>query len=231
MGHGGIRGKAPPRPLPSTTPPPLPIPPSRILYPSFLMDPNEFERLKAEEKAHLRKLRDLKQTYRGLQSKKSTADALEQIQNRDLTDETDRLTKEMLRESAQQEARLELALEGQAPQTGNAEDVDREDLAKAEAEALVKQMRAAMGGALPDGPTPNEAIDPARSPDSPFVTDPTLSHGQRPEHPQGTTDQPIPPDDVNAGGAGRGGKTIGRTPLPDDPPAAGGDKTIGRRDA
>ena len=196
------------------------------------MDPNEFERLKAEEKAHLRKLRDLKQTYRGLQSKKSTADALEQIQNRDLTDETDRLTKEMLRESAQQEARMELALEGQAPQTGAAEDLDREDLAKAEAEALVKQMRAAMGGALPDGPTPNEAIDPARSPDSPFVTDPTLSHGQRPEHPQGTTDQPIPSGDPTASAddaGGAGSKTIGRTPLPDDPPAAGDDKTIGRR--
>ena len=190
------------------------------------MDPNEFERLKAEEKAHLRKLRDLKQTYRGLQSKKSTADALGQIQNRDLTDETARLTEEMLRESAQQEARMELALEGQAPQTGAAEDLDREDLARAEAEALVKQMKASMGGALPDGPTPNEAIDPARNPDSPFVTDPTLSHGQRPAHPAGTTGEPIPSGD-DAGGAGA--KTIGRTPLPDDPPAAGGDKTIGRR--
>ena len=194
------------------------------------MDPNEFERLKAEEKAHLRKLRDLKQTYRGLQSQRSTVDALNQIQNRDLTDETDRLTQEMLRESAQQEARMELALEGQAPQTGNAEDLDREHLAQAEAEALVKQMRASMGGAL-GGPTPNEAIDPARNPDSPFVTDPTISHGQRPEHPAGTTGEPIPPDDVTAGGAeAPGGKTIGRAPLADGPPAADpDDKTIGRR--
>lgn len=190
------------------------------------MDPNEFERLKAEEKAHLRKLRDLKQTYRGLQSKKSSVDALNAMDSRDLTDETDRLTKDMLREAAQQEARMELALEGQAPQTGAAEDLDREDLAKAEAEALVKQMRASMGGALPDGPTPNEAIDPARNPDSPFVTDPTLSHGQRPAHPSGTTNEPIAGEAPDGGDAS---KTIGRTPPSTDPPAADDAKTIGRR--
>ncbi|MDT0632853.1 hypothetical protein RQM47_00715 [Rubrivirga sp. S365] len=190
------------------------------------MSPEEFERLKAEEKAHLRKLRDLKQTYRGLQSKKSTADALNEIQNSDVADETDRLTQEMLRESAQQEARLELALEGQAPQTGNVEDLDRDDLAKAEAEALVKQMKAAMGGALPDEPTPNLAIDPARNPDSPFVTDPNESHGQRPAHPAGPTGEPIPPDDAGRGGAD---KTIGRAPLAGDPPPTDRDgKTIGR---
>ena len=192
------------------------------------MDKDEFERLKAEEKAHLRKLRDLKQTHRDAQRKASSLNALNEMRGA-LDGETDRLTEDMLRDAAHQEARMELALEGQAPQTGNANDLDREDLAKAEAEALVKQMKAAMGGALPDGPTPNQAIDPARNPDSPFVTDPTLSHGQRPGNPSGTTGEPIPPGDA-AGGAGRGAKTIGRTPLADDPPPADpGGKTIGRR--
>ena len=204
------------------------------------MDKSEFERLKAEEKAHLRQLRALKQTHRGLQSKKSSVDALNAMRNAELEGETDRLTQDMLREAAHQEARMELALEGQAPQTGNAEDVDREHLAQAEAEALVRQMKAAMGGALPDGPTPNEAIDPARSPDSPFVTDPTLTHGQRPANPTGTTGEPIAGGDPDGGPAalggaapgGAGGKTIGRAPLPDEPPAADrGGKSIGRRGA
>ena len=197
------------------------------------MDKSEFERLKAEEKAHLRQLRALKQTHRGLQSKKSTVDALNAMRDPELEGETDRLTQDMLREGAHQEARMELALEGQAPQTGNAEDVDREHLAQAEAEALVRQMKAAMGGALPDGPTPNRAIDPARNPDSPFVTDPTLSHGQRPADPAGATGEPIAGGDTDGGpvapGAA-GGKTIGRTPIADEPPAAGrGDKSIGRQ--
>ena len=79
-------------------------------------------------------------------------------------------------------------------------------------------MRAAMGH-VPGGPAPNEAIDPVQNPGGPVSSSPLSSHGQRPADPSG---------DVPAlGGAD---KTIGRTPLPDEPPpAASGDaKTIGR---
>jgi hypothetical protein len=180
------------------------------------MNKEEFERLKAEEKAHLQKLRDLKRQHRDVQRKASSVNALRNMRNEELESETDRLTEDLMRGAALNEARLDLALEGQAPQTGNVDDVDREALAKAEAEALVKQMKAAMGGGL-GGPTPNEAIDPVQNPGGPVSSDPLESHGQRPADPSG---------DVPA----LGGKTIGRTPPPEEPPPAGQDgKTIGRR--
>ena len=110
------------------------------------MDKEEFERIKAEEKAHLRQLRQLKQTHRGAQRMASSAEALRKMRNEALEAETDAMTDKLLHDAAHAEARFELATEGYAPQTGNAEEVDREDLAKAEAEALVRQMKAAMGG-------------------------------------------------------------------------------------
>ena len=125
------------------------------------MDKEEFERLKAEEKAHLRKLRALKQQHRDVQRKASSINALNAMRDRDLEDETDALTESLMRGAATQEARIDLALESQAPQTGPS-DVDREDLAKAEAEALVRQMRAAMGGG--DAPPPASATSPTPAP-------------------------------------------------------------------
>lgn len=179
------------------------------------MNKEEFERLKAEEKAHLQKLRDLKRQHRDVQRKASSVNALRAMRNEDLESETDRLTGDLMRDAARNEARLDLALEGQSPQTGNVDDVDREALAKAEAEALVKQMRAAMGGA-PGGPAPNEAIDPVRNPGGAAAGDPLSAHGQRPADPSGDLDL--------------GDKTIGRTPTPDEPPASASRdaKTIGR---
>ena len=180
------------------------------------MDKEEFERLKAEEKAHLQKLRDLKRQHRDVERKASSVNALRAMRNEELEGETDRLTEDLMRGAAHQEARLDLALEGHAPQTGNADDVDRAALAKAEAEALVKQMKAAMGGGV-EGSAPNLAIDPVQNPDGPVSSSPLSSHGQRPADPAG---------DVPA----LGDKTIGRTPPADEPPPAGQDaKTIGRR--
>ena len=169
------------------------------------MSPEEFERLKNEEKEHLRKLRALKQTHRDVQQKKKIVDAVTGMRNPGLEAETDDLTQSFYRDAAVQEARLDLALEGQAPVTGNANDLDKESLAKAEAEALVRQMKAQMGHTPDLDAAPNAAIDPVQNPDSPHVQDP-----QAP--------------DV-------GPKTIGRTPLPDAPPPARppDDKSIGRR--
>ena len=168
------------------------------------MSPEEFERLKNEEKEHLRKIRDLKRTHRDVQQKKRIVDAVRGMRNPELEAETDALTDSFQRDAALQEARLDLALEGQAPVTGNVEDVDRESLAKAEAEALVRQMKAQMGRVPDIEATPNQAIDPVRNPDSPHVQDP-----QAP--------------DV-------GPKTIGRASLSDDPPptAPRDAKSIGR---
>ncbi len=126
------------------------------------MDKDEFERLKADEKAHLQKLRALKQQHRDVQRKASSINALNAMRNKTLEDETDALTEGFQRDAALQEARLDLALDGQAPQTGPT-DVDREAIAKAEAEALVRQMKAAMGG--DDAPAaPESGTQPAPSP-------------------------------------------------------------------
>ena len=95
------------------------------------MDKSEFERIKAEEKAHLQKLRALKQQHRGAQRMASTANALNAMRNPELEAETDAMTDKLMRDAALSEARFELATEGLAPVTGNAEEVDREALAKA----------------------------------------------------------------------------------------------------
>ena len=174
------------------------------------MSPEEFERLKNEEKEHLRKLRALKQTHRDVQQKKKIVDAVTGMRNPELEAETDDLTQSFYQDAALQEARLDLALEGQAPVTGNTDDLDKEALAKAQAEALVRQMKAQMGHTPDLDAAPNAAIDPVQNPDSPHVQDP-----QAPD---------VAPPDV-------GPKTIGRTPLPDEPPPARPPdaKSIGRR--
>ena len=156
------------------------------------MDKDEFERIKAEEKAHLRKLRDLERTHRDAQRTASSANALKAMRNRALEDETDGLTDGLMRDAAFQEARLDLALEGQAPVTGPDTEVDREALAKAEAEALVRQMKAAMGAGADT--TTEEA---ARAADVPGAPEGAKTIGRTPP-----ADEPLPAD--------RGDKSIGR---------------------
>ena len=158
------------------------------------MTPEEFERIKNEEKAHLQKLRQLKQTHRDARRKASTLDALGKMRNAELEGDIDAGTEKLMRDAALSEARFDLALEGQAPVTGPDNEVDREALAKAEAEALVRQMKAQMGGGA-EATSAEEAARASASPSAPASA-----------------------------------KTIGRAPLPDDPPPAADrdDKTIGR---
>lgn len=157
------------------------------------MDKDEFERIKAEEKAHLRQLRQLKQTHRGAQRMASSAEALRNMRNEALESETDAMTDKLLRDAAHAEARFELATEGHAPQTGNTDDVDREALAKAEAESLVRQMKAAMGGG---GDT--TAPEAAQAASDPAAPDSAKTIGR------------TPPADEPHREPGQGAKTIGR---------------------
>ncbi len=173
------------------------------------MDKNEFERLKEEEKAHLRKLRELKQTHRGAQRQASTVKALNAMMDNGL-DATSAATDKLMRDAAHAEARYDLALDGTAPVTGNTDDLDRADLAKAEAEALVRQMKVQMG-AVSD-PSMTDAAQAASEPSAPASAKASPATGPGTDAPG--TDTP---------------KTIGRTPLPDEPPPADpSDKSIGR---
>ncbi len=159
------------------------------------MTPEEFERLKNEEKAHLRQLRQLKQTHRDAQRTASTVSALHAMRNPELEAETDEMTERLMRGAAVSEARLDLALEGQAPVTGPDNELDREALAKAEAEALVRQMKAQMGGGSERTPAETGA-----------------SASAAPSAPAGAkTIGRTPPADEPQPAADKGAKTIGRS--------------------
>ena len=210
------------------------------------MSPEEFERLKEEEKAHLRQLRGLKQTHRDAQRKASTVNALNAMRNPGLEAETDAATDKLQRDAAQAEARFDLALEGDAPVTGNADGLDREALAQAEAEALVRQMKIQMGAADADSmvdtaQAATEPSAPARAKASPAsgpgtdpaTTDAPTSAAAPFDNSAGDSAANAPGRDAPAAGAPRtppADKTIGRAPLADEPPPAErGDKSIGRR--
>jgi len=112
------------------------------------MSPEEFERLKNEEKAHLRQLRELKALQRDAQRKVQIANAVTGMRNPELEASTDALTERLMRDAAHHEARLDLAVESaQASAAASAQtEADREALRQAEAAALVAQLKARMGG-------------------------------------------------------------------------------------
>ena len=131
-------------------PPPTPTP----------MTPEEFNRLKEEEKAHLRQLRDLKQQHRDVQRKTSILGALRGMDASGLTAETDARTDALLRGAITQEARLDLALEGEAARAQA--DTDREVMRQAEAADLVRQLKAEAGATLGEAPA-RPTTDAART--------------------------------------------------------------------
>ncbi|WP_412060652.1 hypothetical protein [Rubrivirga sp. IMCC45206] len=163
------------------------------------MDKSEFERLKAEEKAHLQQLRALKQQHRGAQRTASTARALGAMTDRTASDNLDAATDKLYRDAALAEARYDLATEGHAPVTGNADDVDREALAKAEAEALVRQMKAQMGG----GGDPS-SVEAARTAGTDSTRAPAAPAGEK------SIGRTPPPADEPPPAADRDPKSIGR---------------------
>ena len=123
------------------------------------MTPEEFERLKEQEKAHLRQLRDLKAQHRDVQRKKSIFDALRGLGRPDLDATHEEQVGRLMQDAAHAEARLDLAMEGAAGAESVAdraarEAAEREALRRAEAEALVRQMKGEMGGLLPTDAAP-----------------------------------------------------------------------------
>ena len=136
------------------------------------MTPEEFERLKEQEKAHLRQLRELKQKHHEVQRKKSIFDALRGLSRPDIDETHDEQVGKLMQDAAMSEARLDLAMEGvpgagagpdDAAERAAKEAADREALRKSEAEALVRQMKGELG-VLPSatdesgGPAPGRTI-------------------------------------------------------------------------
>ena len=167
------------------------------------MSPEEFERLKEQEKAHLRKIRALKQQGTDLRRQAGLSDALGKLaDSMDALGETDRLTREMQEGQARTEARFEMAADAAADRAER-EEAERV-LREAEADGLLAQMRAEMlGNASSAAGTRDSLPRPGEAPDAEQA-------------------KPTP----------SGGKSIGRVrpePEPDEPSADHSAKTIGRR--
>lgn len=158
------------------------------------MTPEEFNKLKEEEKAHLRQLRDLKQKHREVQRKASILGALRGMRNEALEADTEAQTDALMRGAVTQEARLELAMEAEAEQARA--DADREALRQAEAAELVRQMKADAGATL------NEAAGRPGASSATGATAPARTIGRTPPP---EPEAPEPPAE-----APRGAKSLGR---------------------
>ena len=147
------------------------------------MTPEEYERIKEAEKEHLRKLKQLKQQVRDLERKKKVADALDDMvkaPGEDILGTHEEMMGKLQEETALREARLEIALEEQgldAATPAEPAGPSEEELQKARAEALVKQMKTQMGQATEP---PAKKQDPA-SDVAPEATDEAPTEDSLPE--------------------------------------------------
>lgn len=157
------------------------------------MTPEERERLKEAEKAHLRQLKALKSQYRDAKRKRGLLDALQGMIRPDIDEVHDEMVDKLTRKNIESEARFEIAMEnagidGEDPlDKAVRQEAEREALRKAEADELVRQFKQEMGGGSPAVPSGDETErTPSRT---------------APSAPSGT-------------------KTIGRTPPPVEEPEA-----------
>lgn len=125
------------------------------------MTQKEFDRIKEEEKKHLREMRGLKRTYRQAKQKKSLVDSLtkmtDALGNAESREEVD----DIMRDAAAQEARLEIALESE--EEDREKEKNREEIQRMEASSLLRQMKHELGqdmsskDANDEAPTPESA--------------------------------------------------------------------------
>lgn len=110
------------------------------------MTPEEYERYKEAEKQHLRKLKELKKAVRTLEREKSVRTAFEKVtEGQDLLDKQKDLVDRLAFETAQQEARLDVALDSheEVARQENTAKLE-EELQRERAQALVKQLEREM---------------------------------------------------------------------------------------
>lgn len=115
------------------------------------MDRDEFERLKNEEKAHLRKVRALKQQLREATRKKGLLNALKGLDTSSLDGTHEEMLRKLTEKNITSEARFELAMD--TLDDAAKQEAAREEMARLEAERqksdaadLVRQMKAQMLG-------------------------------------------------------------------------------------
>lgn len=136
------------------------------------MNRDEIERLKEEEKAHLRKVRALKQQLREANRKKGLLGALKGLDTSGLDTTHEEMLRKVTEQNVTAEARFELAME--ALDEAEKQEVARQEMARIEAEQqksaaadLVRQMKTEMLGDAAEhveaqrGETSSEGTPPA----------------------------------------------------------------------
>ncbi len=139
------------------------------------MTPEEYERIKEAEKEHLRALKKLKKAVRDLERSKSIAHSVTKMSSTSRTalETHEEMVDKLALETAQHEARLEVALESAGERVRELDTMEQlqkadADLQKERAKDLVEQLRNEM--AVPDkaAPAPQPASaehDPTEEPD------------------------------------------------------------------
>ncbi len=157
------------------------------------MSPEEYERIKEAEKAHLRSLRHLKERARALRRRRSLGGALGRIAGaQHVLDAGDEAADRLARETAHHEARLHVALEG-------APDAPEEATRRRRAQELLAQLKAELG-VLPPPSNPER-----RSPESETAADAPPDAAAPPSQPAPRPSKKASEDEKNLPE-----KTIGR---------------------
>jgi len=164
------------------------------------MNPDEYERLKEAEKAHLRKVRALKQQLREAQRTERLSEALRGMDTSDLGDEFDEALRAVQQKNLTSEARFEMAMEAldaeerRERQRLELEAFEEEQRKRAAAD-LIRQMKEDM--TLGEH-APERVSSQATHGASAIEDEPEAGRGEPP------TDEPPP------------GKSIGRRPAGSD---------------
>lgn len=112
------------------------------------MKREEFERLKEEEKAHLREVQKLKQRLREAERVRSIGKALGDVESAGSMDELDEALSKVQLEALEGESRLDMAIESshnaELDKTPDPAEMEAE-LSKARAAELVRHMKISMG--------------------------------------------------------------------------------------
>lgn len=124
------------------------------------MTDEEFNRIKEEEKEHLRQMRALKRAVHMLERQRTVTNALEEMTSRSKAalEANERLIEEIAFDTARQEAKLDVALES----TAGAQVEDDEEIAAARARAMVADVRREVESGPSEGRPNQPAQEPAK---------------------------------------------------------------------
>lgn len=164
------------------------------------MKREDFERLKEEEKEHLREIRKLKERLREAKRMRSIGEALHDVKAAGSTEDLEEALTQLELEVLESEARLEMALEADPEKLDSGirdpEELEA-DLSKERAAELVRHMKISMG--LEDAP--GRAAEPG-------LTEGKRSVGRPAEAEASDADDPVDVDEADD--ERDSSKTIGR---------------------